>query len=589
MKSTNDMGTVKIESFDTVDLSTAQNIIAAQTDDAKSSTWKLFNDDYWQEGELWTGPRVQSGMASGTVMAEIERGLVSNNVLREVTLRHCNAVTIRQPTWGSVPRRALQEDETPTVDEARRIGELDALLTAWWDSPLRGTYTDAKGRLCTGNVHKLLRRAARLFAVTGRANLRVFIPPGLRDEKGLLQLVPFAEAAQRIYVELCEPDVAALYVHRAKMQQIGVYLWKDGNTDMAELTYLDDTGKTVLRQVAKADPRGEQVDAGTAGRAFDLGGQLMHFEMIDDPFVLPSLVSQQKSITKTLTMGDRNENLAGFPERVLKDVQLDGKWVDDPEAPNGKRFVPYPMEMGAATVNVFQGAEYEDEEGKVKRASPSYERMEPLGSSVFDTAFDKKRERMLHQSGQTHVLISGDATASGVSREHARDEFKLSIAETEAELNRAGAWLLNLVIALAGATARGENPYADLRVEFSCQIHLGPLSAAERAEDRAQVEAGLLSSQRAMERAGVADSDAENARIAAERDQSLGMMQDRATVLETLTRAGAGIGPAARVAGFSDEQVVELERSDFVDGDENNPLGNNPQEDPNTPPENDDA
>lgn len=561
---------INIESFDEMDANTAQAIVANQGDDSEKVTWKLFNDDYWQNGDLWNGPRIETGTASSTVMSEIERGLVSNNVLREVTLRHCNAVIFRQPMWSSVPRRALGQDEKgndkkPTDDEVSRGSDLDGFLTSWWDSPLRGTYTDIKGRMRTCNVHKLLRRAAELFAVSGRACLRLFVPPDERNKEGILPGVPFADSLKRIYVELCEPDAAAVYVHRPKMAQIGVYLWrqsgKDGDQQFVELTYLDDEGQTVLRQIVPSKAGTEPV-----GRTFDLSGSLMLFEMNDEPFILPSMVSQQNSITKTLTMGDRNENLAGFPERVLKDVQLDGKYEDDPNAPNGRRFVPNRIDLGAGTVNVFQGVEYTDEEGRKRRTVPGYERMEPLGSEVFDTAFDKKRERMLHQSGQTHVLISGDATASGVSREHARDEFKLSIAPTQNALDAAGTWLLNTVVALAFATSSDKsNAYADLKVDFSCQIHEGPLSSAERTEDRNQVNDGLMSRQRAIERGGVADSDAENNRIAAERDASLEMMQDRAAVVETLTRAGAGIGAAARVAGFSTDDADRLERSDFVD------------------------
>lgn len=583
------------ETFDEVNLQTAQELVAAASDESEQVNWKFFNDDHWQDATMWTGPHVQDaggGQVSTDLKNEIARAFISNNVTREIVVRLADGVLSREPSWGAAVTGALDDGEEPNESESAAIGEMDALMLPWARTAIRGTYTDAKGRLKTCDVHSLLARAAKMFAATGRANLRVFIPPGKRIKQTVgerevwtLPPLPLADSLERVFVELCEPGVACLHTDRRRMEQIGIYLWTERNRNFAEVTYVVKE-QTVLRTLVSSSASSDVLDLSEArakvpdgeepAAAFDLSGHLMHFEMSDDALVMPSILSQQKGINKTLTMGDRNMNLAGFPERVLTEAQLNGKTVDDPTAINGKRFVADPPNVGAGTINNFVGIEYLDPEtGQKRRTTPTYNRLDPIGSETFDAAADAARRRMLDAARQTHALISGDATASGVSRAQARHEFEKSLSDTIKAVNAAGRWLFDTALALAIATSNEpKKQFAGVAFNFACLIDVGPVDAGERTEDRAQVQAGLLSRETAMVRGGIDDPDTERARIASEEEGSLTMQEQRATILEIMARAGAGIESAAQVAGFSEEDAALLGQGDFVDPNDPNP--NNP-------------
>ena len=561
-----------LESFDTIDLETARTLVGAQIGPKELSNWKFYNDDHWQSGDAWTGPKVGAGSdgVAKTVLEEIERQFTYSNVSRELVDHHCDAVIANPPQWGSVfttplpePAEGKEKGER-TPEQLTQQGELDEFLRAWSDDSMRGLYLDRNGITRTCTVFKLLQRAARMYAATGRANLRLFIPPKKRDENGQLKPVPFKESLNRLYVELLEPGLGALYPDRDRMQAIGVTVYKLGDKEFAEFSYLDDTGNTILRQVSS------EKDSQEVRVPLLMDGRLWLFEMCDDPVLLGSILSQQKSINKTLTMGDRNQNLAGFPERVMRDVQSPGKYEIDPTADGGKRFIPEPFLVGAGAVLDLKGIKITDPEtGKVTRATPGYDRLPAQGNDVFDGAARSARGRMLDQAAQTYVEMEGDGQASGKSRETARQRFRNSIGSTVGAVTSAGLWLYNVALSVARETSSEKTKYADLRVDFKCQVDLGALSSVERTEDRAQVAAGQMSRETAMTRGGTEDVDAENGRIASENATSLAIIEQRAKAMQFLTAAGASVGAAARVVGFNEEQVALLEQSDFTSGEDN--------------------
>lgn len=559
------MADIIIEDFNTIDLNGGKALVEAQTGPSEAANWQFYNDDHWQDGDGYTGPRLSgSGADAKTVMAEIERQFTYTNIARELVDHHCDAVTAKTPQWGSVPVTPLAatEDGEQSPEQSARQGQLDDLLRVWSEDSMRGIYTDRDGITRTCDVTELLGRAARMYAATGRANLRPFIPPRRRDETGSLRPVPFEQSLRRVYFELLEPGAGAVYPDRERMEPISVTLYTRNQTEFAEFSYVvseavadapigqspgintETVKKTVLRQVSSEDK------ANSAPVILDLGGRLWLHEMSDDPILLGSILSQQKNANKALTMGDRNLDLAGFNERVLKNVQLDGYFVEDPLAEKGKRFVPYPLNFGAGSANNLIGKKIVDDNGKEQYLTPEYERIEPTGSGVFDDSADRGRTRMLDQSAQTYALMEGDGNASGVSRETARQRFRNSIGPTASALTGAGDWLFNIALCIARQTSNETTAFDELRVDFRCQLDLGALSALDRAEDRSQVEAGLMSPETAMTRGGIEDVDAENGRIADA--PSLSVLQERATVMQSLVAAGVALDSAAQIVGFSE-------------------------------------
>ena len=121
---------------------------------------------------------------------------------------------------------------------------------------------------------------------------------------------------------------------------------------------------------------------------------------------------------------------------------------------------------------------------------------------------------ILGQAQQTHALISGDAAASGKSREQARAEYRASLLDSQESVDDAGRWTLDTGLRIAAQFCNRVKDFAGLRCNFEAVIEDGPVSADERAANRSDVSAGLMSKETAMSANGIDDTDAEKARIA---------------------------------------------------------------------------
>jgi hypothetical protein len=118
-----------------------------------------------------------------------------------------------------------------------------------------------------------------------------------------------------------------------------------------------------------------------------------------------------------------------------------------------------------------------------------------------------------------HSLISGDAGASGVSRQQATGDFLASMGDTASEVERVVRWLLETALHLAAHFAGQPGRYLDLRATAVCTLSAGPLTSEDVTQVVTLVEADLLSRETGMGRVGVDDTDAEAGRIQAEREQ----------------------------------------------------------------------
>ncbi len=491
---------------------------------------RLYDGDAWLDGAGWIGPRPGAGdVDSASVLLEIRRAFISKNAVREVVERHVGGVIGQEPAWKLTVRRPLgkvpkEQQEAPTIPgddppavsppsdtppptdptapvemvdeqpnpaEQALIDEAEAALTEWWD--VRG-------------AHMLIQDATALLLLARRGILRLFVPPGLL-QNGRVPMGDLAESLARIYVRVPDPTQATVATDDATQQQAGIYLYREDEekVDKAELVYLDDQGRTIIRilggEEAKADP-------------LDLGGRLTIYEMTRAALVTPQVRQQQYLLNMACTMMGRNVVLAGFLERILLNVQLPGTYEGEGTA---RRFIPDTFRVGAGTTNALMGATFTDEQGVTRMASPSVVYRDPVPVVTF---VDTKREAytaILEETDQMHALISGDATASGESRKQARADFEMSLLDTQAQLNRAGRWLIETALAMAAAFSGSPGRFAELRAVFECRIDSGPMGAEDQSQVRENVKAGLLSEETGMARIGVDDVDAEKEKIAGER------------------------------------------------------------------------
>jgi hypothetical protein len=186
---------------------------------------------------------------------------------------------------------------------------------------------------------------------------------------------------------------------------------------------------------------------------------------------------------------------------------------------------------------MLMGAPIYDDAGNVTGyTNPSINYRDPVSVQTFDDTERSAYRSILEETNQLHVMINGDATASGESRKQARADFENSIGPTVAQAERAIRWLLETLLAMGAAFAGQPVRYADLRAVVTCRVSSGPISADEQEQTRKNVETKLLSKETGMARIGVDDVDAEQAKIASEGETASQAQQTNATAI--LGRAG---------------------------------------------------
>jgi hypothetical protein len=121
--------------FDFLTKQEAVRQLDAQTGPLAKTNALYLNNDHWQNGDAWIGPKPLAGEEGGTeMMARIQTGFVFRNAMAEVTERHQTGVVGWMPAWGLVTRRELSEDEgeEATPEEQAAIDEATAAVRQWW-------------------------------------------------------------------------------------------------------------------------------------------------------------------------------------------------------------------------------------------------------------------------------------------------------------------------------------------------------------------------------------------------------------------------------------------------------------------------
>jgi hypothetical protein len=517
-------------SFDDFDYQDAVRVLVE--DPKYKEARAFFMGDHWQNGDAWIGPMVDSEDKSHqAVMAEIEEGLVSHPAIEEVTDRHRDAVIGTEPGWNVTVIRPLKEKEKPTEDEQRRIDEAEAGLTDWWDDR---------------DVLKEIQYAVEDLLLGARGVMRLFVPEGnievSQSGDAFIPLGSLEESLNRVHPMFLEADTAVVLRDPVTMARCGVYLFEleelitHRPVRFAELTYLDRNLDTVIRYVGQTnDPVAvdqapalakiaELQESYTGRVALPLNRHLTMYEMnTSKPLITEPILSNQKLLNMAKTMMGANVILGGFLERVILNGQMPGEWVDDPSAPRGKRFEPAPLKVGAGTTNFISGAVvgYDPVTKDPVVATPQIKYRDPVKVDTFTATVDSAYKDVLHGARQLHVIISGDAVASGESRKQARDDYEKSLKRTKTRLDAMGRWLLETTLQMGALFSGQPDRYKDLRVVFNSKIDAGPLAAVDRTAMQQEVTFKLRSRENYMETARVSDDpEAEKIKIAEEVDSA---------------------------------------------------------------------
>lgn len=510
----------------------------------------FYKGDHWQNGSGYTGPHPASGDKGAQIlMQEISLGFTSKNAIKESTKRHRSGVVGRTIKWGYVPIRDMKEGEKTTPAEDTLIDEAIQFTRKWLND--RSGFTT-------------LQDAVTTLLLSERAAIRLEIPPGLAPE-GTVSAATVAEAMRFIYLSHPLPDDSALIVDDSTKSEAGIWRFdapvKGTETDdepkmenHVAINFIDETGETVTHIYSESSQNTPVI---TESR-LQLGGRLLMFEMKRDVLITPQVQQAQRGLNLALTMIPRTAVTAGFLERVLIDMQLPADpELDAENNPTGK-WIRKPFVVGAGTTNFFQSSEFMDEEGRVKRAEGDIKWREPVSADGPIKAAATHYRDILEEVGQIHIVMSGDATASGNSRVMARVEYLNTLLDTKPTVEAAFRWTMDTALALAEAIAGAPGKYTNvIKCEATCRLDTGPMTMEERRGIEESI-GKTISRETAMLLVGVEDVDAEKSRIESDPMARTAFAKSLGEAIVALTTPGGTFEGACEYIGIPTKDVQLL-------------------------------
>ncbi|HEX7039603.1 MAG TPA: hypothetical protein VF202_05790, partial [Trueperaceae bacterium] len=427
--------------------------------------------------------------------------------LREVATRHRDAVVGREPAWSLVPDRERGLKQLTT--------EAEDALTAWWDANgVLAALQEATLRLLFAEESSRGDEPPRPAV----SPLRLFIRSSSVGEDGRVpKRGSLGEALADIGIHACTPANAGV-LRDADGDPIATrYSYRDETGAM--LTELTGTGANLARLGLDVDATSDTLIVILNGNtpvgepvAYPLGGALLMHEMRREPLITPAAIMQQKLINKAYTMMSRNVDVAGFVERTFLNAQAPGRWLGEdgqPTEPGKGTWTPDPLYVGAGATNHVVGVIEPREDGTYSYASPSVVYRDPVSPTAFTLTIEQAYRAVLEEAKQLHVLLAGDATASGESRKQAMSDYVDSLTTTAAQVQGAIRWLLTTSLRLAAVLINAPGRFDAFRVTASARIRVVQPTSEDQQATLAKYEAGVLSLETTLAELGVEDPTAE--------------------------------------------------------------------------------
>lgn len=511
---------ILVAPFESYTLKIAQDIVNSRLSDNSAKALSFYNGDHWQNADAWIGPTMStSDSRFQETMQAIERTFISHNAIAEITERHVSGVLARELHWSLTVKRSIPpvEDKNPITGEpVMRPGEPDTgeqalvqeaqdALVEWWNER---------------NVLETLKHALTGLLNVRRSPLRFSVPPGLRDRQGNLPKTDLAGALDYLYLDHMGYDdltlqqmqpYATVWENKNTRQPVGVFVYLENNEYRAEICYVDEQGNTVLRIL---DGDGEVVQ----GIQMPLGRRILMHEMTRKALVTPQIMSQQRSLNKTLSMKDRNDTQAGYLERYLLNVKWPGKDVINPTT-GEPEFVPDTMFSGPGTINSLQGTSYVDEQGNTRVLDPSVQFRDPVSAMNFIESSDHTYLNILKESNQLHYAEK-DMAVSGESRKQSRDSYTKDLQSSANVVEAAARWIIETALAQAAFFMGSPGRYDGLRAYVQAKIDPGPVSPDDMRVAAEMMDRGLWDWETAVSATGVDDVDAIKQRLNLERAEN---------------------------------------------------------------------
>lgn len=501
----------------------ASGLFTNRRDAGAIANTEFFNGNHWQDSKGWIGAKPLITHGFSQVLAQIREGFVSENVIKEVVNRHVGGILGREPLWGFVPQKTVSQsaltrrkrfaklfsfllpDNQNQSQVDKFAQEADEALTVWWDQ---------------GQPRKKLKEALSTCLNEEKVLLRLFVPRGLYgNDKAVPVQRSLTDALSILHLDVVTSDKGGVFTDSDTQKPFAIYVYEKDEAKCVELSYVDEVGQTILQVLS------DKPELVVEPVAYDLQGRLWMYELNREALITEQIRSIQRSLNLSLTMMMRNVNLAGNLERAIMNAERPKQTVRIPDATQLGGFreeaINSDFLVGPGVTNFLTGLLIKNDAGEIiGRANPNISYRDPVPITTFVGTRAECREAIFSQAYQLHALISGDATASGKSREQARAEYRNSLLDSKEPVDDGGRWVCETPLRIAAQFCNRVNDFAGLRCDFDSRIEDGPVSTEERTANRDDVKAGLLSKESAMSRNGTEDTDAEKQRIAEDRAEA---------------------------------------------------------------------
>lgn len=552
----------------------AQNLLSGRVTDGYEKNKKFRDGDHWQDGDGYPAMPPVEAENRATIVEKIKEAFCGENTIGTIIEDHLDGIVAREPDWDLVDTTAVESDDTDTdpavVDEVRT--EAINALVAWWNSR---------------QMLETLREALSLTLIQERCVIRAYVPPGFVDESGNIEKQKnLAAALEMLQFEVLPANVAGVFRDEERFEPFGIFVnTGDGMNRAVELTYLDENGMTCLRllenetlrqftqktlpQIAAYIPDDAENADGDGDvlpeiEPINLNRNLLMFEMRRKPLIDEQIRTLQKHLNLTWTMGGKNTVTGGSRERYFSNTQKPRKPVIK-QGTNGSQVKTYEkanVQIGGQFANFLEGQPIYEGVGEQRKiigyADASVTVVDPVDSSNFDSRRDKIVFAMRCSAQQGHIQMNDMADVSGKSKQEGRAGFEKSLKRSKTPVDAAGRWIIEVGLRFAAAfTTAGngqttrEKDFEKYRIDFNSIVDAGAIDPEQTKDDKADVEAGLMSPEAYLSRRGFEDPDAETART---KKSEFYRLARRKKQLE--------VAQLAKTLGFPSEEILILAEYD---------------------------
>lgn len=458
-------------------------------------TEQFITGDHWQNGNGWIGwvPESSSEEAQKQFMMVV-RLFNAKNVCGGMVDRVRGATLGKEPDWEVVKKRDGTESEQTTNGKAKKPVEfqkIDIALLKWWN--------DKK-------VHSKLKEFISNKAAYGKAAIRIYIPSGYVQSNGSASVIrakDLDEALSKIFIEVPRYDSFIDPIDIEFGQKYTVLKLAKASEDdpeKIEITYIDENGMTVVRQVSDVKD-----DTGTATNPLDLRGQPLTYVHGDyeDALISETVKAQQRAVNHAKT----GENFAlaniNFPETTFINAALPTETVT---GSNGKKVeVVKPMAQGMGRWRSLMGLVTQRFDGSEELAKPEVIYREGADPERFARVAENNTRDMHQEAGMLYIYLADSEYASGDARIEAMTDYLILLVDYKTVMDTTGEWLISTVLNFAYNLLQQPEKIDTFDVIFSSKLTIGRLSTDDKRTMMEEVAAGLRSKRNYMVTAEVSD------------------------------------------------------------------------------------